>query len=205
MSRGQQCLRALFVERGVAPYRGAQTLPGGFLNHAGEDLLDAALRELQEEAGLEGTRLHLEQLGTYGTPGRDPRGRVISVAYLAIAPGLPDPVANAGGERTMKIDSLWHGRFWTGDPDRPEARTLAVHHGRILAIDEVAGLEAECEFDFGETRVVPGFHDAHHHTMGTGEQLATVDLRYPAVRDLDELYAALADRAARLPDRKSVV
>lgn len=99
----------------------------------------------------------------------------------------------------MKIDSLWHGRFWTGDPDRPEARTLAVHRGRILAIDEVSGLDAECEFDFGETRVVPGFHDAHHHTMGTGEQLATVDLRYPAVRDLDELYAALADRAAQLP------
>ncbi|MHA6802741.1 amidohydrolase [Salinifilum ghardaiensis] len=99
----------------------------------------------------------------------------------------------------MKIDSFWHGRFWTGNPSHPEARTLAVHRGRILAVDEVSGLEPDSEFDLGDARAVPGFHDAHHHTMGTGEQLATVDLRYPAVRDLDELCAALAERAAQLP------
>ncbi|GAA1102547.1 amidohydrolase [Nocardiopsis composta] len=99
----------------------------------------------------------------------------------------------------MKIDSLWHGRFWTGDPARPEARTVAVHHGRILAVDEVSGLEAEHEYDFGAARIVPGLHDAHHHTAGTGEQLAAVDLRYPKVRTLDGLYAAIAERAAELP------
>lgn len=99
----------------------------------------------------------------------------------------------------MKIDSLWHGHFWTGDPGHPEARTLAVHHGRILAVDEVQGLDPAAEFDFGRARVVPGLHDAHHHTMGTGEQLGTVDLRYPAVRTLGELYDALARRAAELP------
>src|SRR5690349_18593961 len=86
-------LHVLLVERGLDPYRGDLALPGGFLSHIGEDLLSAARRELREEAGLDAAALHLEELGIYGAPGRDPRGRIISVAYLAIAPGLPDPVA----------------------------------------------------------------------------------------------------------------
>ena len=99
----------------------------------------------------------------------------------------------------MKIDSIWQGRFWTGNQQHPEARTIAVHNGLIVAIDDVDGLKARDEFDFGDSRVVPGLHDAHHHTMGTGEQLANVDLRYPAVTTLDELYTALAERANSLP------
>src|SRR5690349_7654025 len=80
-------LHVLLVERGVEPYCGYQALPGGFLNNQDEDVLTAAHRELREEADLDGTRLHLEQLGAYGRPDRDPRGRVVSIAYLAIAPG----------------------------------------------------------------------------------------------------------------------
>ncbi|WP_020578424.1 NUDIX hydrolase [Actinopolymorpha alba] len=86
-------LHVLLVERGIEPYQGSLALPGGFLNHAEEDLLAAAHRELSEEAGLTADQLHLEQLGAYGTPGRDPRGRVISLAYLTIAPRLPEPIA----------------------------------------------------------------------------------------------------------------
>lgn len=86
-------LHVLLVQRGIEPYAGAQALPGGFLNNAGEDVEAAAHRELREEANLDAARLYLEQLATYGAPDRDPRGRVISVAYLAIAPGLPEPVA----------------------------------------------------------------------------------------------------------------
>jgi nucleoside phosphorylase/ADP-ribose pyrophosphatase YjhB (NUDIX family) len=86
-------LQLLLVERGVEPHAGCLALPGGFLRDAQEPIPAAARRELSEETGLDADSLLLEQLGVYGDPGRDPRGRVVSVAYLAIAPRLPDPVA----------------------------------------------------------------------------------------------------------------
>jgi 8-oxo-dGTP diphosphatase len=87
-------LQVLVVERGNEPFRGQAALPGGFLR-AEEDLREAAERELAEETSLDGKSLHLEQLAAYGAPGRDPRGRVVSVSYLALAPDLPDPVARS--------------------------------------------------------------------------------------------------------------
>lgn len=74
-------LEVLLIRRKAAPYRGAWALPGGFIGMK-EDLGDAIRRELEEETGL---RLNfLEQLYTFGTPGRDPRGRVISTAFMAL-------------------------------------------------------------------------------------------------------------------------
>ncbi|HET7719184.1 MAG TPA: NUDIX hydrolase, partial [Acidimicrobiales bacterium] len=119
--RGDDLL-VLAVKRGVAPYRGRWALPGGFI-HDDEDLLDAGERELREETGVS-MRAHLEQLATYGAPRRDPRGRVVTVAYLALVPRLGD--ATAGSDAA---DARW---LLVGDLLDDSAR-LAFDHRRILA------------------------------------------------------------------------
>jgi 8-oxo-dGTP diphosphatase len=85
-------LQVLLIRRGKEPFFGLPALPGGYVRD-GESLDEAARRELQEETGINGHHLHLEQLRAYGDPKRDPRGRVISVAYLALGPDLPAPTA----------------------------------------------------------------------------------------------------------------
>jgi 8-oxo-dGTP diphosphatase len=115
-------LHVLLVNR-PGPVPGQLALPGGFvLEH--EDLAEAALRELNEETLLRVDVRHLEQLRTYGRPDRDPRARVVSVAYLAITPDLPEPRPG-----TDAIGAGWH-------PVQPLLRTvdaLAFDHGEILA------------------------------------------------------------------------
>jgi 8-oxo-dGTP diphosphatase len=75
-------LCVLLIERANPPCQGMWALPGGFLE-IDEDLEACAKRELLEETGIEG--LYLEQLYTFGDPGRDPRERVISVTYFALS------------------------------------------------------------------------------------------------------------------------
>jgi 8-oxo-dGTP diphosphatase len=77
----QRELHVLLVQRRRWPYEGYRALPGGFI-HMDESLEESARRELEEETGVRD--VYLEQLYTFGDPGRDPRMRVISVAYLAL-------------------------------------------------------------------------------------------------------------------------
>jgi 8-oxo-dGTP diphosphatase len=74
-------LKVLLIERDLEPFAGRWALPGGFV-HVDESLDEAALRELREETGV--SRVYLEQVYTFGRPDRDPRERVVSVAYYAL-------------------------------------------------------------------------------------------------------------------------
>lgn len=76
-------LQILLIKRGVYPYKNYWALPGGFIK-MNESSLEGARRELKEEAGIEG--VHLEQLYTFSEPNRDPRMRIISIAYIATVP-----------------------------------------------------------------------------------------------------------------------
>ncbi len=78
----EEQLQVLLIERKHPPFQGHWALPGGFVETT-EPLESAARRELKEETGIE--RLLLQQLHTFGRPGRDPRGRTVSVVYLGLA------------------------------------------------------------------------------------------------------------------------
>ncbi|MFG1818604.1 NUDIX domain-containing protein [Kribbella sp. NPDC049174] len=128
-------LQVLLIRRGIAPYQGRWALPGGFVR-PDEDLEQTARRELAEETGLSSDRIHLEQVATYGAPDRDPRGRVVSVAYLALVPDLPAPVAgsDAASARWVAAGEV------LADPGR-----LAFDHHRILS-DGVERARAKLEY-----------------------------------------------------------
>ncbi len=111
-------LQVLLVRRANPPFQGRWALPGGFLD-IDEDLEQCARRELAEETGIRVT--HIEQLHTFGRPDRDPRERVISVAYLATVrqddPAQPVAASDAAAVRWFPLDEL---------------PGLAFDHGQII-------------------------------------------------------------------------
>lgn len=109
-------LKVLLVKRGAPPFLGQFAIPGGFV-HEDEDLDQAALRELREETGV--ADVYLEQLFSFGEVGRDPRGRVVTVAYFALISG--DRPLQAG---TDAAEASW----WAIN----QLPSLAFDHARIL-------------------------------------------------------------------------
>ena len=145
-------LHVLLVRRGGEPFAGRLALPGGFVE-IDENLEDAAYRELGEEAGVGRGDVILEQLAAYGEPGRDPRQRVVSVAWLALGADLPEPTAGSDA-----VDARWvpvaaalgagtsDGADDVGDSDESDEveEPLAFDHHRILA-DGVERARAKLE------------------------------------------------------------
>ena len=110
-------LRVLLVKRGVAPYAGQHAIPGGFVLE-GESLEQAALRELREETGV--SDVYLEQLYSFGDAGRDPRGRVVTVAFFALV----------SADRSLRAGTDAAAASWFAVAKVP---LLAFDHGKILA------------------------------------------------------------------------
>lgn len=116
--------RVLLVERGREPYAGALALPGGFVD-VDEDLETSARRELREETGLRVDR-PLEQLGAYGRPDRDPRGRTVTVVFWVRLDDEPEVVGgdDATAAGWFALDGL---EGVLTDPTR-----LAFDHAEVL-------------------------------------------------------------------------
>ncbi|MFE2174407.1 NUDIX domain-containing protein [Kitasatospora sp. NPDC059462] len=111
--------RVLLIERGWPPFAGAWALPGGHVD-PGETSRNAAARELAEETGVRVDAADLLQLGVWDEPGRDPRGRYVTAAYLAVVPAST-PAAAGDDARTA--------RWWPWN-ELPEL--LAFDHAAIL-------------------------------------------------------------------------
>jgi 8-oxo-dGTP diphosphatase len=109
-------LQVLLVQRKHPPFAGRWAIPGGFVE-INESLEAAARRELKEETGIHD--VYLEQLYTFGEPKRDPRGRVVTVAYLAL---VPAPLAVEAG------DDASDARWWSAY----KLPLLAFDHAKIL-------------------------------------------------------------------------
>jgi 8-oxo-dGTP diphosphatase len=137
-------LKVLLVQRNEHPFKGRWALPGGFVRVSddrkdqGEDLDDAARRELEEETGLSretAGHFFLEQVKTFGRPGRDPRMRVISVAYYALVRSTLVPLIRAGGDVSLTR--------WLSVAELADA-SLAFDH---LEIVEAALAKARADLD----------------------------------------------------------
>lgn len=118
-------LHVLLVRRGTPPFQGRWALPGGYLE-IDEDLAPAAARELGEETGVVLRPDDLRQLGAYGEPGRDPRGRAVSVAFLA---ELDQDTAARGGSDADEARWQPVSRL-VGDGSGEDS--LAFDHAQIL-------------------------------------------------------------------------
>ena len=109
--------KVLLIQRGFDPYKGCWAFPGGFMN-MDETADQCAIRELEEETGLKVSTVY--QIGTYSKVNRDPRGRTITVAYIAI---IDSPLEVQGRDDAAKAE-------WFPISDLPE---LAFDHEEIMS------------------------------------------------------------------------
>lgn len=123
-------VHVLLIERDRHPYRGLWALPGGFVE-PDEDLEDAARRELGEETGVLLRSGELRQLGAYGTPGRDPRMRIVTIAYTAFVEDLPS-VSGGSDAARARFWSVGELDLLTGEASATSP-ALAFDHNLIIS------------------------------------------------------------------------
>ena len=184
-------LKIILIERGLEPFKGRWALPGGFV-HIDESLEAAAMRELREETGVE--NVFLEQLYTFGDVDRDPRERVISVAYYALV--------NLSGHK-IKAATDARSAAWFSVDDIPK---LAFDHNRIFDVAlkrlrgkvryEPIGFELLPEkFTLGQLqRMYEKILEQDIDKRNFRKKILGMEL----LKELDEVQMDVAHRAARL-------
>lgn len=187
----EENLRVMLIERDLEPFAGMWAIPGGFVRN-GESLEQAALRELQEETGI--TDVFLEQLYTFGDPGRDPRGWVVSVAYYALVSPEKHSIAattDARQARWFPVTALPRLAF-----DHDEILTVAL--GRIRGKLTYAPIGFELlpqKFTIKQLQKL--------YEIVLGRKLDNRNFRkkifsMDVLRELDEMQKGVPHRAARL-------
>ncbi|MEP7048251.1 MAG: NUDIX domain-containing protein [Ilumatobacteraceae bacterium] len=164
-----RALHVLLVQRGEQTERNKWALPGGF-KKADETLDQAAARELVEETNVTAPR-HLAQFRAYGDPGRDPRGNVVTVAYLA---AVPTPAKVVGGSDARHAAVVPVADVLTGK------RKLAFDHRRIVtdAVDHIAGQLEGSDLAFAFLHPSFALSDLRGvHEAITGKQLDPANFR----------------------------
>jgi 8-oxo-dGTP diphosphatase len=184
-------LKVLLIERDLVPFAGRWALPGGFVK-LDEDLDEAARRELEEETGVK--RVWMEQVGAFGNPGRDPRERVITVAFWAIVNLF---------EHSVKADTDARNAAWFAVDELP---ALAFDHGDILDAalarlrDKLRREPLAFEFlprKFTLTQLQQ-FYEAVLGDALDKRNFRKKALSYGLIEELEEYEVDVAHRAARL-------
>ncbi|MDR2919010.1 MAG: NUDIX hydrolase [Tannerella sp.] len=184
-------LKVLLIERGIEPYLGKWALPGGFID-MDEDAESCARRKLVQETGLE--NIYMEQLYTFSDVDRDPRYRVISIAYYALVK-LSDYHAHAGTDAT--------NIQWFSISDVPE---LAFDHARILELakDRLKGKIKYQPIGFEllpEKFTMPDLHHLYETVLQTeldDRNFRKKILGYDLLIDLKEVQRGARNRAPKL-------
>ena len=187
----EESLKVMLIERDLEPFGGMWAIPGGFV-HGGETLTEAATRELREETGIKD--VFLEQLYTFGDPGRDPRGWVVSVAYYALVSPEQHSVHAATDARQAR---------WFPVTTLPR---LAFDHAEILgtALGRIRGKLTYAPIGF---ELLPHKFTIKQlqklYEIVLGRKLDNRNFRkkifgMDVLRELDEMQKGVPHRAARL-------
>jgi 8-oxo-dGTP diphosphatase len=187
----QATLQVLLIQRKLVPYLGQWALPGGFV-HLDESLEAAARRELQEETGVDD--VFLEQLYTFGAPERDPRDRIVSVAYYALINLANHPLeANTDAQ-----DTAWF--------TFAELPPLAFDHQQILEV-AIARLRGKVRYEpigfelLPEKFTLTQLQKLYETILGQPldkRNFRNKLLKMDLLVTLDETQTGVAHRAARL-------